>query len=106
EVTRQDADALFIMIGAEPHTEWLPESVARDRVGFVVAGPTDEGRDAGRPWVLERPPMEYETAVAGGLVVGDGRSRAVKRVASEGGVGSVVVQQVHAHLTALTRAAG
>ncbi|HLU42649.1 MAG TPA: FAD-dependent oxidoreductase [Microthrixaceae bacterium] len=106
EVTRQDADALFIMIGAEPHTEWLPESVARDRFGFVVAGPTDEGRDAGRPWDLERPPMMYETTVPGVFVVGDVRSRSVKRVASAVGEGSVVVQQVHEHLTALRRAAG
>jgi thioredoxin reductase (NADPH) len=100
-VERHDADGLFIMIGAEPHTEWLPSEVVRDRTGFVVAGPTDELRGEGPPWTLERPPMAYEATVPGIFAVGDVRSRSVKRVASAVGEGSVVVQQVHEHLNAL-----
>lgn len=105
EVTRHDADALFIMIGAEPHTEWLPPAVARDRFGFVVAGPTDEGRSAGAAWELDRPPKMYEATVPGIFAVGDVRSRSVKRVASAVGEGSVVVQQVHEHIAELARRA-
>lgn len=101
ETRREQADAVFIMIGAEPHTEWLPPAVARDRTGFVVAGPTAEERAEGAPWTLERPPTMYESTVPGVFAVGDVRSRSVKRVASAVGEGSVVVQQVHEHLARL-----
>lgn len=100
EVARHEADAVFVMIGAEPHTEWLPEAVLRDRTGFVVAGPTAPERE-GVDWPLGRPPMMHETTVPGVFAVGDVRSRSVKRVASAVGEGSVVVQQVHEHLQGL-----
>jgi thioredoxin reductase (NADPH) len=97
------ADGLFVMIGAEPRTEWLPESVLRDKWGFVVTGA--ELTAAGR-WSLDRPPLAHETSVPGLFAVGDVRSGSVKRVASAVGEGSVVVSEVHQYLAlapAMTR---
>ncbi len=89
-----DAAGLFIMIGAHPHTEWLPDAIERDEWGFVR---TD--RDAsGAHWKLDRPPHPYETCVPGIFAVGDMRARSVKRVASAVGQGSVVVQHVLEYL--------
>jgi thioredoxin reductase (NADPH) len=86
------ADGLFVMIGAEPRTGWLPNSVKRDRLGFVLAG-VDAA--ASGTWPLERQPYPYETTQPGVFVVGDARAGSVKRVASAVGEGSVVVTQVH-----------
>jgi thioredoxin reductase (NADPH) len=91
------ADGLFVMIGAEPRTDWLPEPVGRDRYGFVLAG-SDAAAD--RLWPLSRPPQSYETTLPGLFAVGDVRCGSVKRVASAVGEGSVVVSQLHAHLKA------
>ncbi|HEU4946350.1 MAG TPA: FAD-dependent oxidoreductase [Kribbella sp.] len=88
------ADGLFVMIGAEPRTDWLPDTVGRDRHGFVLAG-SDAAADP--RWSLPRPPQPYETTVPGLFVVGDVRCGSVKRVASAVGEGSVVVSQIHAH---------
>ena len=96
------ADGLFVMIGAEPHTSWLPDSVARDRWGFLLTG--SDVREAG-VWPLERPPCAHETSLPGLFAVGDVRSGSVKRVASAVGEGSVVVSEVHQYL-ALTEAEG
>ena len=93
------AAALFVLIGAEPHTEWLPENVLRDEKGFVVTG-QDLLRD-GRPpqgWSLERPPMPLESSVPGVFVVGDVRHGSIKRVASAVGEGSIAIQMVHQYL--------
>jgi thioredoxin reductase (NADPH) len=91
------ADGLFVMIGAEPRTDWLPDAAARDRFGFLLTG-----ADAAAPgWPLEdRGPHPYETTVPGVFAVGDVRSGSVKRVASAVGEGSVVVSQVHQLLNA------
>jgi thioredoxin reductase (NADPH) len=86
------ADAVFILIGAQPHTDWLPREVARDRYGFVVTGV------AGPDWPLERPPFLFESTMPGIFAVGDVRSGSVKRVASAAGEGSVAIQQVHEYL--------
>ncbi|KRE38889.1 hypothetical protein ASG73_00505 [Janibacter sp. Soil728] len=91
-------DALFVMIGAEPRTDWMPEDALRDRRGFVCTG-TDVV-EAGR-WRLERPPCDHESSVPGLFAVGDVRSRSVKRVASAVGEGSVVVSEVHQYLALL-----
>jgi thioredoxin reductase (NADPH) len=90
------ADALFVMIGAEPHTQWLPESVLRDERGFVLTGADVTGAGT---WALERPPAPHETSHPGIFAVGDVRSSSVKRVASAVGEGSVVVSEVHAFLS-------
>jgi thioredoxin reductase (NADPH) len=89
------ADGLFVMIGAQPRTDWLPASVGRDRFGFVLAGSDASGRSL---WSQPRAPQPYETTVPGLFAVGDVRCGSVKRVASAVGEGSVVVSQLHEHL--------
>jgi thioredoxin reductase (NADPH) len=93
--------AIFVLIGARPHTEWLPDSIARDRWGFLVTGAdiAQEEEARGR-WPLERPPLMFEATLPGVFAVGDVRHRSVKRVASAVGEGSVAVQQVHQYLAA------
>jgi thioredoxin reductase (NADPH) len=86
-----DAGGLFLMIGADPHTGWLPGTIARDEQGFVLTG-GDLDRDA---WPLDRPPFPLETSMAGVLAAGDVRHGSVKRVASAVGEGSVAIQQLH-----------
>lgn len=78
-----DAGGLFILIGAEPRADWLPDEIERDERGFVVAGPT------------------YATSMPGVFAIGDLRADSVKRVASAVGEGSVVVQHVHRYLAAV-----
>ena len=89
-------DGLFVMIGAEPRTEWLPEAMLRDGHGFVLTGADVTATGA---WTRDRPPQPYETSVPGVFAVGDVRCGSVKRVASAVGEGSVVVSQVHMHLS-------
>ena len=94
------ATALFILIGAEPHTDWLPETILRDRWGFVLTG-ADLLAD-GRPpagWPLERPPMLLETSLPGVFAAGDVRHGSIKRVASAVGEGSVAIRLVHEYLS-------
>jgi thioredoxin reductase (NADPH) len=90
------AYALFLMIGARPHTEWLPATVERDPDGFIKTGP-DVSEGALR--ALGRRPLALETSVPGVLAVGDVRHGSVKRVASAVGEGSVAIQLVHRLLT-------
>lgn len=86
------ADALFALIGAHPHTEWLPDEIARDRHGFLCTG--DDLPDDAR-WPLDRRPFALETSMPGVLAAGDVRAGSVKRVASAVGEGSIAVQLVH-----------
>jgi len=91
--------ALFIMIGAEPHTDWLAATVERDNRGFLLTG-RDLLRD-GRPpsgWPLDRPPLLLETSLTGVFAAGDIRHGSVKRVASAVGEGATVIQLVHTYL--------
>jgi thioredoxin reductase (NADPH) len=96
--TRVDAEALFILIGARPPTEWLPESVARTEGGYVVTG-TAATQD--RRWPLDRSATLFETTLPGVFAIGDVRDGSVKRVASAVGEGSVVNRQVYEWLQAL-----
>lgn len=92
------SDALFVLIGAAPHTKWLPASILRDRWGYILTG-TDVITEGGRrAWPQERMPDALETSVPGVFAVGDARRGSVKRVASAVGEGSVVVSSVHAFL--------
>lgn len=81
ETVRQEAAALFVMIGAEPNTDWLDGCVERDEKGFVITG-----SDAASPFLTSRP---------GIFAIGDARAASVKRVASAVGEGSVVIASVH-----------
>jgi thioredoxin reductase (NADPH) len=91
------ADALYVMIGARPQTEWLEGAVARDGQGYVLTG-----RDLDQAaWPLERPPMLMETSVPGVFAAGDVRHGSVRRVASAVGGGSIAVQLVHLRLAEL-----
>jgi thioredoxin reductase (NADPH) len=94
------AAALFVLIGAEPRTGWLPEEVLRDERGFILTGQDlQHGGSLPPGWFLERAPMPLETSVPGVFAVGDVRHGSVKRVASAVGEGSVAIQSVHRRLT-------
>ncbi len=86
------ADALFVMIGARPHSDWLPADIARDGHGFLLTGPDIPD---GYEWPLERPPFPLETSMPGVLAVGDVRHGSVKRVASAVGEGAIAVGFLH-----------
>jgi thioredoxin reductase (NADPH) len=93
---RVPAAALFVMIGATPHADWLPGGVLRDRHGFILTGRDLAGENraaAGQPV-----PLPLETSMPGVFAVGDVRAGSVKRVASAVGEGSVAIPQVHQHL--------
>ncbi len=93
-VTRRGVGALFLLLGAEPHCDWLPGEVARDSHGFVLTG-RDVAPDA---WVDGIPPANLATTVPGIFAAGDIRSGSMKRVASASGEGASVVPLVHAYL--------
>jgi len=86
--------ALFVMMGADPNTEWLKGCVALDEKGFVKTGQDLGHADLDR-WPLARAPFLLETNVPGVFAVGDVRAGSVKRVASAVGEGSICVQLVH-----------
>jgi thioredoxin reductase (NADPH) len=97
--TRENADAMFVFIGADPRTEWLDGVVERDERGFLLAGP-DLSSNGARPggWDVDRDPFLLETSVPGIFVAGDVRHRSIKRVASAVGEGSMAVQFIHRYL--------
>jgi thioredoxin reductase (NADPH) len=97
---RVPADALFILIGSEPRTEWLGESVARDCKGFILTG-QDVLDDPGAAWAGTRPPLPQETSLPGVFAAGDVRRGSVKRVASAVGEGAVTIPLVHRYLESL-----
>ncbi|HEX8497311.1 MAG TPA: FAD-dependent oxidoreductase [Actinomycetales bacterium] len=96
QTTQHEAHGLFLLLGAEPHCEWLPPEVPRDDRGFVLTG-RDVPRDL---WTGGLPPEELATHVPGLFAAGDIRSGSMKRVAAASGEGASVVPLVHAHLGA------
>jgi thioredoxin reductase (NADPH) len=95
ETSRFESGGLFIFIGADAETDWLPPEIALDERGFVLTGP--EMRAAGR-WDLERDPYLLETSVPGIFACGDVRFSPVKRVAAAVGEGSMAIAFVHQYL--------
>jgi thioredoxin reductase (NADPH) len=94
---RVEARAMFVLIGAEPHTGWLAGSVRLDEAGFVLTGDALSAsiRDA-EPWyVLGRGPYPLETSLPGMFAAGDVRADSVRRVGSAVGDGSLAAQLVH-----------
>lgn len=90
------AAGIFVMIGAVPRTEWLPDHIALDEKGFILTG-YDLMRE--NRWTLKRYPFYLETSCPGVFAVGDARSGSVKRVASAVGEGSMSVAFVHQFLS-------
>jgi thioredoxin reductase (NADPH) len=88
------AAALFVMIGGEPHTDWLPDEIARDEQGYVL---TDRDLPEGARHPFDRPPLMLETSMPGVFAAGDVRQGSIKRVASAVGEGATVVRLVHEH---------
>jgi thioredoxin reductase len=97
EARQIPCDGLFVMIGAEAHTEWLDGAVRRDERGFILTGP-DVAADGRRPGPEQREPMLLETSVPGVFASGDVRSGSIKRVTTAMGEGATVVHLVHRHL--------
>jgi thioredoxin reductase (NADPH) len=95
DTTRVGSGGLFIFIGADAHTGWLPDEIALDRRGFVLTGA--EMQQAGH-WKLDRDPYLLETSVPGVFACGDVRYGPVKRVAAAVGEGSMAIAFVHQFL--------
>ena len=95
KVQRRECGGLFVFIGADAQTEWLPAEVARDPRGYVLTG-VDVVKD-GR-WSKSRDPYLLETSVPGIFACGDVRFSPVKRVASAVGEGSMAIAFVHQYL--------
>ena len=86
------ADALFVMIGADASTAWLPESLQRDSGGYICTG-----RDLNM-WTLDREPFPLETSLPGVFCAGDVRHDSIKRVSSGVGEGSMAIAFIHQYL--------
>jgi thioredoxin reductase (NADPH) len=99
ETRREPTPAMFVFIGAKPHTEMLGDLVELSSAGFVLTGP-DLAVDRKRPsgWKLERDPYLMETSVPGIFAAGDVRHGVIRRVASAVGQGSTAISFVHEYL--------
>ena len=95
EVRREDSGGLFVFIGADAETGWLPAEIARDPRGYILTGA--DVVKAGR-WKESRDPYLVETSVPGVFACGDVRFSPVKRVASAVGEGSIAIAFVHEYL--------
>jgi thioredoxin reductase (NADPH) len=95
ERSRIASGGLFIFIGADAETAWLPPEIGLDAKGYVLTGP--DVRAAGR-WQLGRDPYLLETSVPGIFACGDVRFSPVKRVAAAVGEGSMAIAFVHQYI--------
>jgi thioredoxin reductase (NADPH) len=95
KVRRQESGGLFVFIGADAQTGWLPAEIARDARGYVLTG--DDVVKAGS-WSHGRDPYLLESSVPGVFACGDVRLSPVKRVASAVGEGSMAIAFVHKYL--------
>jgi thioredoxin reductase (NADPH) len=95
ELTRRDLGVVFVMIGADAATGWLPHGLARDAHGFILTGADASAAGA---WPSERRPFALETSAPGIFAIGDVRSGSVKRVAAGVGEGGMAIAFVHQYL--------
>jgi thioredoxin reductase (NADPH) len=95
DTARLESDGLYVLIGADAETGWLPPEIGLDRHGYVLTGA--DVRAAGR-WGLDRDPYLLETSVPGIFACGDVRFSPVKRVAAAVGEGSMAIAFVHQYL--------
>ena len=95
EATRVDCAGVFVFVGAKPHTEWLPPSVAVDAHGFVLTG---SAAQSSALWNVDRAPCELETTCPGVFAAGDVRSGTTKRCAFAAGDGALAITCVHQYL--------
>jgi thioredoxin reductase (NADPH) len=95
EISRLESGGLFLFIGADAETGWLPPEIALDPRGYVLTGPDVNGE---REWHFDRDRYLLETSVPGIFACGDVRSGPVKRVASAVGEGSLAIAFVHQYL--------
>ena len=92
------ASALFVLVGAEPRTDWLPATIQRDGHGFLLTGSDLRPADPPGGWPLRRPPLPLETSLPGVFAAGDVRRGSIKRVASAVGEGSIAATEVTQYL--------
>ena len=104
ERTTIPAKAVFVFIGAQPHTEWLDGQLATDDAGFLLTGRDVQGEDLAE-YDGDRP-LFLETSRPGIFAVGDVHSGSIKRVASAVGEGSMAVRLVHQRLASDLPSAG
>lgn len=97
-VRRQDCAGLFVFIGADAETDWLPAEIVRDARGYVLTG-ADLVKNG--QWPQGRDPYLLETSVPGVFACGDVRFAPVKRVASAVGEGSMAIAFIHQYLATL-----
>jgi thioredoxin reductase (NADPH) len=95
DVRRYECGGLFIFIGADAETKWLPAEIACNERGYVLTG--DDVKKAGR-WLYHRDPYLLETSAPGVFACGDVRLSPVKRVASAVGEGSMAIAFVHQYM--------
>ena len=105
ERTELPVKALFVFIGADPHTEWMGGLVACDEKGFLLTGRDLEAADLSAYADGDRP-LFLETSRPGIFAVGDVHSGSIKRCASAVGEGSMAVSLIHQRLAAVGQAAG
>ena len=92
KIVGHEADALFVMIGADASTSWLPDGLERDPNGYICTG-----RDL-TTWKLDRHPFPLETSLPGVFSAGDVRHNSIKRVSSGVGEGSMAIAFIHQYL--------
>lgn len=93
------ADAVFIFVGAVPHSDFVVDLVARTERGFILTGPDIKiGGDLPDTWAVDRQPFLLETSVPGIFAAGDVRDGVVRRVASAVGQGSIAISMIHKYL--------
>ncbi len=98
ETTPVECGAVFVFIGAQPNTDWLPQTIRRDDKGFVVTGSAVKDDEL---WTLDRDPCDLETTMPGVMAGGDVRAGTTKRCGFAVGDGSMAITCVHRYFSGL-----